>query len=66
MQPDALTVPAIVTPGADADAWAWLRQALPVAFLVIGGLVTLWILLQLGPVAYGLPAPFFRRPPIGG
>jgi hypothetical protein len=37
------------------------RRVLLLALLVAGGLLTLFVFYQLGPVAYGLPAPFFRR-----
>jgi hypothetical protein len=54
---------------ASRDTWLAtaesLRRGLAVALVVIGVLLTLWILVQLGPVAYGLPAPLFRRSPLG-
>jgi hypothetical protein len=42
-------------------AGARLRRVLLVAVVAAGVLLTLWILSHLGPVVYGLPAPFFRR-----
>jgi hypothetical protein len=66
MQTDVLTLPTLAAaepvrpPGAES-----LRRGLAVALVIIGVLLTLWILVQLGPVAYGLPAPLFRRPSLG-
>jgi hypothetical protein len=39
----------------------WIRRVLLLTLLVAGGLLTVYILSHLGPVVYGLPAPFFRR-----
>lgn len=64
---DVLTADALVLatpdrPSECASAVAlWTRRALLALLIVVGGLATLWIVSQLGPVAYGLPAPFFRR-----
>lgn len=65
MQADVLTLPTLETADAAQDAWRALRTLLGVSLVVVGVLLTLWILLQLGPVAYGLPAPFFRRASLG-
>ena len=65
MQTDVLTLPALESASAAQDAWGALRRVLGVSLVVVGVLLTLWILLQLGPVAYGLPAPLFRRAPLG-
>jgi hypothetical protein len=56
------TLPAEIPGSPTAES---LRRGLAVALVVIGVLLTLWILVQLGPVAYGLPAPLFRRSPLG-
>jgi hypothetical protein len=42
-------------------AGVWLRRVLLFALIASGALLTLWILSHLGPVVYGLPAPFLRR-----
>jgi hypothetical protein len=63
MTATALTLPITVVPQevSPETQQAWVRRVLLMAFLVAGGLLTLFILSHLGPVAYGLPAPFFRR-----
>jgi hypothetical protein len=60
MSVDVLTMPATLGEPA-VDLTKWIRRALLFTLLTVGGLLTLWVLYHLGPVAYGLPAPFFRR-----
>jgi hypothetical protein len=38
-----------------------IRRALTWSLLLVGAVLTLWILSQLGPVVYGLPVPLVRR-----
>jgi hypothetical protein len=66
MQTDVLTLPALAPVEVPAQPSVdTLRRAVAVALVIIGVLLTLWILVQLGPVAYALPAPLFRRPSFG-
>jgi hypothetical protein len=58
---DALTFPLPALDESPAFPWALVRRGLTISLIVIGALLTLWLLYQLGPVAYGLPAPLFRR-----
>jgi len=63
MTATALTLPLTALPS-EVSTEAWQRVAcrvLLLALLVAGGLLTLFVLSQLGPIVYGLPAPFFRR-----
>lgn len=56
----AMAAPAIPVMGDQARQW--LRQAVKVAFIVVGVAATAWILGQYGTfLVYGLPAPFIRR-----
>jgi hypothetical protein len=58
----ALSFPAPTPTAAVSIDWlAIIRMVLLVLLVAIGGLLTLMVLAKLGPVAYGLPAPFFRR-----
>jgi hypothetical protein len=45
----------------DVQLGAFVRRALTWSFILVGVLLTLWILSQLGPVVYGLPVPLVRR-----
>jgi hypothetical protein len=63
MSVDVLTMP--TTLGEPIDLTKWIRRALLFTLVTVGGLLTLWVLYHLGPVAYGLPAPFFRRSALG-
>jgi hypothetical protein len=38
-----------------------IGRALKWSLILVGALLTLWILSQMGPVVYGLPVPLFRR-----
>jgi hypothetical protein len=64
---DALTADVMMLPGTPVSTECspsvetWVRRGLTLILIIFGGLLTLWIVSQLGPVAYGLPAPFFRR-----
>ena len=60
MTVDALTFPTTLDEPARV-AGVWLRRVLIFTLAVAGALLTLWILSKLGPVVYGLPAPFLRR-----
>ena len=60
MTADALTFPTTLEEPARV-AGVWLRRVLIFSFVAVGVLLTLWILSHLGPVVYGLPAPFLRR-----
>jgi hypothetical protein len=60
MSVDVLTIAAPVT-GEPIDFGIWIRRVLQFGLLALGVVLTLWIVTHLGPVAYGLPAPFFRR-----
>jgi len=62
MTADVLTFPTTTLDEPARVAGVWLRRVLIFTVVVAGALLTLWILSKLGPVAYGLPAPFFRRP----
>lgn len=57
---DVLTFPTTMEEPARV-AGVWLRRVLIFSIVLIGALLTLWILSKLGPVVYGLPATFFRR-----
>ena len=63
MTATALTLPiTVVQPEVSTETrQPWVGRVLLLALLVAGGLLTLFILSHLGPVVYGLPAPFFRR-----
>jgi hypothetical protein len=61
---DALTFPVTASGDAPEFPWVLVRRGLTITLIVIGALLTLWLLYNLGPVAYGLPAPFFRRGPV--
>lgn len=60
MTADVLTFPTTLAVPARAPG-VWLRRVLFFTMVAAGALMTLWILSHLGPVVYGLPAPFFRR-----
>lgn len=62
---DALTFPVTAADEPPSIPWPLVRRGLTIALIVIGALLTLWLLYNLGPVAYGLPAPFFRRGSLG-
>jgi hypothetical protein len=60
MTADVLTFPTTLDEPARV-AGVWLRRVLLFLLVSAGVAMTLWILSHLGPVVYGLPAPFFRR-----
>lgn len=37
------------------------RRAVTWSLMLVGALLTVWILSELGPVVYGLPVPLIRR-----
>lgn len=45
----------------DVRVGSFIRRALTWSLILVGVLLTLWILSQLGPVVYGLPVPLVRR-----
>jgi hypothetical protein len=45
----------------DVRLGAFIRRALKWSLILVGALLTLWILSEVGPVAYGLPVPLMRR-----
>lgn len=58
----ALSFPAPTPTATSEIEWvAVVRTVLLFVLLSAGALLTLMVLAKLGPVAYGLPAPFFRR-----
>ena len=61
MSADVLTFPTTTLDEPARVAGVWLRRVLLFALVGVGVVTTLWILSHLGPVVYGLPAPFFRR-----
>jgi hypothetical protein len=60
MTADVLTFPTTLDEPAPA-AGVWIRRVLLFLLVAAGAVTTLWILSHLGPVVYGLPAPFMRR-----
>ena len=60
MTADVLTFPTTLDEPARV-AGVWLRRVLFFLIIAAGAAMTLWILSHLGPVVYGLPAPFVRR-----
>ena len=61
MTADALTFPTATLDTPAPAVGVWVRRILLFALVGAGVVVTLWLLSHLGPVVYGLPAPFFRR-----
>lgn len=64
MTTTALSLPfttAAPTPVSPEVLQTWIRRVLLLTLLIAGGLLTLFVLSHLGPVVYGLPAPFVRR-----
>jgi hypothetical protein len=45
----------------DVRVGYFIRRGLTWSLILVGALLTLWILSQLGPVVYGLPVPLVRK-----
>jgi hypothetical protein len=61
MTTQALTFPQFAPAVQDDRVWTCIRRVLTASLLVVGLALTIFILIKLGPVAYGLPVPLMRR-----
>jgi hypothetical protein len=57
----ALTFPRFEPAVQDDRLWTCIRRVLTASLLAVGVVLTIFILIKLGPVAYGLPVPLMRR-----